>query len=117
MTIYIAVFITLIIFGVLCCGWWICGCVWYLWRQKNRPVPAHMLVGTKGQTVGQTSVEMNNTTGAATHATADRWKSAWELEQEQKAAQASGPAPGGQDGMGDYDTGAQPQQGGGGGYY
>ena len=70
-----------------------------------------MLVGANGGTaVGQTSVEMNSG-GAAQHATSDRWKSAWEIEQEQKRAAeaqaAAGGAPG-QDGMGyGADTGNQ----------
>jgi len=104
------VFIILSVSGVSFLVYWIFGCVWYVYRQKNRPVPAHMLVGANGGTaVGQTSVEMN-TTGAAQHATSDRWKSAWEIEQEQKrAAEAQAAAGGpGQDGMGyGADTGNQ----------
>ncbi len=61
------------------------GGVWYKRRQDNRPLPPYLM----NQDNNDGDVEMGGTTGVQTHATANKWKSAWELKQKTKA-QAQG---------------------------
>eukprot|EP00485_Elphidium_margaritaceum_P016923 CAMPEP_0202726172 /NCGR_PEP_ID=MMETSP1385-20130828/184478_1 /ASSEMBLY_ACC=CAM_ASM_000861 /TAXON_ID=933848 /ORGANISM="Elphidium margaritaceum" /LENGTH=434 /DNA_ID=CAMNT_0049392385 /DNA_START=1948 /DNA_END=3249 /DNA_ORIENTATION=+ len=75
----IEVFIILVFIVILCCIYPIIGCVWYKRRQNNRPLPEHL----RGN-----NVEMGG--AAKQHATADRWKSAWELEEEKKTMAQKG---------------------------
>merc|ERR1711920_979401 len=72
--------IVVIALVVLCCLYWILGSVWYKRRQDNRPLPPHLMINNK-------ETEMQ---GTGQHATANKWKSDWELEQEAKNAGASG---------------------------
>merc|ERR1712228_1021081 len=75
--------IVTIVLVIVCCLYWILGSVWYKRRQNNRPLPPHLMIN-KGDTEMQ---------GTGQHATANKWKSAWELEQE--AAKNNGGAVGG----------------------
>merc|ERR1712003_586283 len=77
--------IVAVVLVVGCCLYWVLGTVWYKRRQNNRPLPPHLMIN-KNET------EMQGTTQ---HATANKWKSDWELEQEAKAAAAAGNAGGG----------------------
>jgi len=75
----------LIVIVILIIVYWIVGAVWYKRRQNNRPLPP------------QRGVEMaeDGATGD-THATSNKWKSAWEVEQEQaRMAEAAGANSGG----------------------
>merc|ERR1712003_346362 len=80
MTCNLQFLIVIIVAAIVCVLYWILGSVWYKRRQNNRPLPPHLMIDKNKET------EM----GTAQHATANKWKSDWELEQEAKRVQAAG---------------------------
>lgn len=68
----------LFIAGVAFVVYWIVGVFWFKHRQGNRPT---------GYDNGPSYVADNVEMGGA-HATANKWKSQWEMEQERKASGA-----------------------------
>merc|ERR1712003_153241 len=71
--------IVAVVLVVGCCLYWVLGSVWYKRRQNNRPLPPHLMINKE--------TEMQ---GTKQHATANKWKSDWELEQEAKKNNAGG---------------------------
>eukprot|EP01084_Bolivina_argentea_P213050 361984_1 len=86
----LVVFIILLCVVIGCCCYWLLGGVWAKKRQDNRPDPSQLVKADSG-------MEMEK----QAHATANKWKSAWEMEQEAAGGGGGDGGDGGNGGDGD----------------